>query len=99
MGIEDISEEMNGNNILRREFIGIVNQLFDLAEVPVEKRQSINDIADNYVEEQFYRLFNLVYTKEHSINLKEEIMENAKYANQHCAGTAERILRLLCSYE
>jgi hypothetical protein len=31
------------------------------------------------------------------MNLKEQIareVENAKYANQHCVGTAERILRL-----
>jgi hypothetical protein len=29
----------------------IVNQLYDLAEVPVEKRQSINDIATDYVHQ------------------------------------------------
>lgn len=32
--------------------MNIVNQLFDLAEVPVEKRQAINDKADSFV----YRL-------------------------------------------
>jgi hypothetical protein len=29
----------------------IVNQLYDLAEVPVDKRQDINDIATNFVNE------------------------------------------------
>lgn len=32
--------------------MNIVNQLFDLAEVPVDKRQAINDEADDFV----YRL-------------------------------------------
>lgn len=44
-------------NKLQKECMGIVNQLFDLAEVPVEKRQSINDTADKYLQEQFLRLF------------------------------------------
>ena len=44
-------------NKLEKECMGIVNQLFDLAEVPVEKRQSINDKADEYLQEQFLRLF------------------------------------------
>lgn len=41
---------------LKKECMGIVNQLFDLAEVSVEKRQEINDAADKYVFEQFLRL-------------------------------------------
>lgn len=44
-------------NRLHKECMGIVNQLFDLAEVPAEKRQAINDTADKYVQEQFLRLF------------------------------------------
>jgi len=44
-------------NRFKREIMGIVNQLFDLAEVPVEKRQAINDKADEYLQEQFLRLF------------------------------------------
>lgn len=34
----------------------IVNQLFDLAEVPVEKRQAINDEADAFVYAFVYKL-------------------------------------------
>ena len=30
--------------------MNIVNQLFDLAEVPVVKRQEINDTADDFVK-------------------------------------------------
>lgn len=37
---------------LEKQAIGIVAQLFDLAEVPVEKRQEINDVAYDYVTEQ-----------------------------------------------
>lgn len=37
---------------LKKQAMGIVNQLFDLAEVPVEKRQEINDKADEYITEQ-----------------------------------------------
>ena len=32
--------------------MGIVNQLFDLVEAPVEKRQEVNDKADEYMVEQ-----------------------------------------------
>ena len=39
-------------NELKKQAMGIVNQLFDLAEVPVEKRQEINDKADEYMTEQ-----------------------------------------------
>lgn len=44
-------------NRFKKECMGIVNQLFDLAEVPIEKRQAINDKADEYMQEQFLRLF------------------------------------------
>lgn len=37
---------------LEKQAIGIVAQLFDLAEVPVEKRQEISDVAYDYVIEQ-----------------------------------------------
>ena len=33
-----------------------INQLYDLAEVPVEKRQAINDEADKYLLDQVLRL-------------------------------------------
>ena len=47
-------------NRLHRECMGIVNQLFDLAEVAVDKRHAINDTADKYLQEQFLRLFVVV---------------------------------------
>ena len=37
---------------LKKKAMGIVNQLFDLVEVPVEKRQEVNDKADEYMVEQ-----------------------------------------------
>ena len=37
---------------LKKKAMGIVNQLFDLVEVPVEKRQEVNDKADEYMMEQ-----------------------------------------------
>ena len=42
----------------RKELFGIVNQLYDLAEVPVDKRQSINDTADDYLFNTLNALFN-----------------------------------------
>lgn len=47
------------NNKLEKQAIGIVAQLFDLAEVPVEKRQQINDKAYDYMFEQL-RLHSVV---------------------------------------
>jgi hypothetical protein len=44
-------------NELSKECMGIINQLFDLTEISVEKRQSINDIADEYLKNQILRLF------------------------------------------
>ena len=43
---------------LSKECVGIINQLFDLAEVPVKKRQEINDQADKYLLDQVLRLLN-----------------------------------------
>lgn len=40
---------MNKEQQLERLAMNIVNQLFDLADVPVEKRQAINDEADRFV--------------------------------------------------
>ena len=37
---------------LEKQAMAIVAQLFDLAEVPVKKRQEINDVAYDYVTEQ-----------------------------------------------
>lgn len=41
--------KMNKEQMLKRFAMNIVNQLFDLADVPVEKRQAINDKADEGV--------------------------------------------------
>ena len=37
---------------LEKQAMAIVSQLFDLAEVSVDKRQEINDVAYDYVTEQ-----------------------------------------------
>ena len=50
-------------NKLEKQAIGIVAQLFDLAEVPVEKRQQINDTAYDYMLEQL-RLHSVVWQSE-----------------------------------
>ena len=42
-------KKMNKEQPLKRLSMNIVNQLFDLADVPVEKRQAINDEADAFV--------------------------------------------------
>lgn len=39
-------------NKLEKQSIGIVSQLFDLAEVPVDKRQEINDVVYDYMLKQ-----------------------------------------------
>ncbi len=41
---------------LAKECVGIINQLYDLAEVPLEKRKAINDEADKYLLDQVLRL-------------------------------------------
>jgi molecular chaperone GrpE (heat shock protein) len=48
--------EEAAENELSKECMGIINQLFDLTEISVEKRQSINDIADEYLKNQILRL-------------------------------------------
>ena len=50
-------------NKLEKQAIGIVAQLFDLAEVPVEKRQQIIDVAYDYMLEQL-RLHSVVWRSE-----------------------------------
>ncbi len=40
---------MNREQELKRLAMNIVSQLFDLADVPVEKRQAINNEADEFV--------------------------------------------------
>lgn len=41
--------KMNKEQMLKRLAMNIVSQLFDLADVPVEKRQAVNDEADAFV--------------------------------------------------
>jgi phosphosulfolactate synthase (CoM biosynthesis protein A) len=76
------------NNKLEKQAIGIVAQLFDLAEVPVEKRQEVNDTAYDYMFEQL-RLHSVVWQSEqlHSCKYVKRIGEsctlnnNCKYPN------------------
>ncbi len=49
---------------LAKECIGIVNQLYDLAEVPTEKRQAINDKADKYLLDQVLHLYGVNQQRE-----------------------------------
>lgn len=42
---------------LKRECIAIVDQLFELAKVPMKKRQEINDVADAYLQKRILKLF------------------------------------------
>jgi hypothetical protein len=49
---------------LTKECVGIINQLYDLAEVPVEKRQAINDEADKYLLDQVLRLSDVSQERE-----------------------------------
>jgi hypothetical protein len=49
---------------LEKQAIGIINQLYDLAEVPVEKRQAINDEADKYLLDQVLRLSDVSQQRE-----------------------------------
>ena len=46
---EEIRKSLNKQTDLKKVSMNIVNQLFDLAEVPVDKRQAINDKADEFV--------------------------------------------------
>ena len=57
---------------LEKQAIGIVAQLFDLAEVPVDKRQQINDVAYDYVTEQL-TLTNVSQQRELLLAYNEEI--------------------------
>ena len=50
------STKEEDDKIIYREACGIINQLYDLAAVPVVKRQEINDTADKYLQEQLKRL-------------------------------------------
>jgi hypothetical protein len=67
------------NNKLEKQAIGIVAQLFDLAEVPVEKRQEINDIAYDYMFEQL-RLHSVVAPKDTLCNETESNRQNSSIA-------------------
>ena len=49
---------------LAKECVGIINQLYDLAEVPTEKRQAINDKADKYLLDQVLRLCDVSQQRE-----------------------------------
>ena len=72
---------------LKKECIGIVNQLFDLAEVPVEKRQAINDNADEYILSQVLRL-GVVVRQSEQLFCEKVIHHTCKWFDQYngCMG-------------
>lgn len=62
---------------LEKQAIGIVAQLFDLAEVPVDKRQEINDVAYDYVTEQLIIadvVKSLPVDRETALKVREDII-------------------------
>jgi len=74
--------------------MNIVNQLYDLADVSVDKRQAINDQADKFVSEMLVQfLQSIVSTKEKPKEGKytdvecAEIMQSRGYTKHHTAGT------------
>jgi hypothetical protein len=66
-------------NELSKECMGIINQLFDLTEISVEKRQSINDIADEYLKNQILRLFGKLQQEQDKKMYSEEEVLNILY--------------------
>tara|TARA_R110000822_G_scaffold207145_1_gene343295 strand:+ start:168 stop:449 length:282 start_codon:yes stop_codon:yes gene_type:complete len=73
---------------LEKKAIGIVAQLFDLAEVPLDKRQEINDIAYDYVAKQL-ALTDVIKQRELLSWMKK---------NHHLGKTEEQINELLLDY-
>lgn len=65
---------------LAKECVCIVNQLYDLAEVPAEKRQAINDKADKYLLDQVLRLCGVVVPKDTLCNETESNRQNSSIA-------------------
>ncbi len=55
---------------------GIINQLFDLAEVPVEKRQKINDKADAYLEKEIYRIVDEYFSTFNKIEINSSFKKS-----------------------
>ena len=75
---------------IKKECIGIVNQIFDLAEVPVKKRQEINDKADKYLQKQVLRLCGVVksfYCNRCKLPFTKEEVE----VNEHCNNCGEEM--------
>lgn len=62
---------------LERKCMGIINQLFDLAEISVEKRQEINDIATSYLEERIKEII-----KDVTGTIGSHFIESDKYFNE-----------------
>ena len=69
--------EEAAENELSKECMGIINQLFDLTEISVEKRQSINDIADEYLKNQILRLLDKYKQEQDKNKYSEEDMRKA----------------------
>lgn len=77
-------------NRLEKQAIGIVSQLFDLAEVPVEKRQQINDTAYDYMLEQL-RLHNVVGQSEQLPDAYKTELSNVKQLGQTQTSLEEQL--------
>lgn len=71
----DKQQELFSWNDLKKECIGIVNQLYDLANVDSAVRQQINDRADDY-------LFNLFRQKLSGASVGGEVKEFLDYVDQ-----------------
>tara|TARA_R110000851_G_C12897502_1_gene547799 strand:- start:309 stop:551 length:243 start_codon:yes stop_codon:yes gene_type:complete len=67
---------------LEKQAMEIVAQLFDLAEVPVDKRQEINDVAYDYVTEQL--IITDVGVPKGTFNCGQERVYNEKRCSKQC---------------
>ena len=80
---------------LEKQAIGIVAQLFDLAEVPVDKRQQINDVAYDYVTEQLI-ITNVSQQRELLDLLTEIANSDTLYSNTRHRMIARKLLKSNC---
>ena len=80
---------------LEKQAIGIVAQLFDLAEVPVDKRQQINDVAYDYVTEQLI-ITNVIQQRELLDLLTEIANSDTLYSNTRHRMIARKLLKSNC---
>jgi hypothetical protein len=67
---------------LKKQAMAIVAQLFDLAEVPLDKRKEINDVAYDYVTEQL--IITDVGVPKGTFNCGQERVYNEKRCSKQC---------------